>query len=701
MASVWGELKRRNVVKVAVAYAIVGWLLVEIASTVLPTFEAPQWVLQTITFVVFLGFPLALILSWAYEMTPEGIKAAADVPRDSITPATGQRLNYVILGLVVLAVGFLVVDQYVLEATPEDGTTADQLVLGTSPAGAQTDLGKPAHLAALLPPGTHLAVDTEYPALALSPNGSRLVFVADGKDARRLYIRDLADAEARPISGTEGAAGPFFSADGNWIGFFANGDFKKVPVDGGVPMFVGAANSTDVSRGATWTVNDTVISVSSANSGLSEFSIEDWTEPQILSMETAAWPDALPDGHGVLFTDFSAGRLDNASVAVLSLDTGEIKRLINGGTNPRYSSSGHILYARAGALFGVPFDALTTEVTGPEFKLLDGLITSDNGAAQFAVAADGTLAYVAGTSSSSEQELVWVDRNGVTETLLDNGRRFFYPRLSPDGTLLALSSPTGPNLDVWVLNLARGNLTRWTSHTGEDFGPVWGPDGTLAFASEIGEDFGEIGPGLAWMTGPGQPPEHLLRTPGRGNLDFPMTWSSNGLWLMFLASRSTGTRDIYLLQTETRVAEVFLETPFRELGARFSPDGQWVAYASDRSGRFEIYVQSFAGPGDPIQMSTNGGEEPVWARDGKELFYREGNKLMVVVLDATPTLDPSPPLMLFEGRFEKIVIGAGSANYDVSADGSRFVMVRRKNPLMPTVIDVVLNWPEALGVPAR
>lgn len=704
------ELRRRNVFRVGVAYVIVAWLLMQITDVVLPTFNSPEWVMQVFVFFLILGFPVAVLLAWAFELTPEGIKPTRQVPLgEGIAKAAGQRLNYVILGLLVFPVTFLIIDRYVLDATPELAH-ANQPALNAerptlSPSRTQTATVKPAQVLIALPEDTHLPVDTEWPVLALSPDGSRLVFVAEASGIRRLYVRDLADAVARPIPGTEDAVGPFFSPDGNWIGFFAGSNIKKVASDGGVPVVMQSTTPKDVSRGATWAVGDTVIHAPSPNSGLQVFSVSvddnSLTQDFTTDTEPYSWPDALPTGLSVLFTDNTAGRLDEAVVAMLSLETGDIKPLFAGGTSARYSSTGHILYARAGSLLAVPFDASAGELVGPEFLLIDGVLTGINGAAQFAVAGDGTLAYVAGNVSPSTHELVWVDREGGTETLLDVDRRFFHPRLSPNGTQLALTSPTGPNFDVWVLDLARGGLlTRWTTDPGEDFGPVWAPDGRLAFASEVGGDV-EEGPGLALMAGPGQSPEPLLQTPGDGNWEMPNSWSLDGRWLLFSAIRGRTTHDLYRLNMETRQAEALLETPFFETAARLSPDGHWVAYVSDRSGRREIYVQPFPGPGDPIKISPNSGEEPVWARDGRELFYREGNKLMVVALGAGSTLDPSRPEPLFEGRFVKIEIGGGNANYDVSPDGRRFIMVRQKNPVTPTVIHVVFNWPEALRAPTR
>ncbi len=569
------------------------------------------------------------------------------------------------------------------------------------------------HLTINLPPGVTLPMDTEHPVLALAPDGARLVFVGEERGRRRLYMRELAEREAKPMPGTEGAASPFFSPDGGWIGFFEGSTLKKVSAHGGMPVAAREVTGIGVNRGATWITENSVVFAGSVNSGLYELSVAGERrrvlgEDQVaLTQETEpyAWPDGIPGGRHVLFADNAGERPDDARIAIVSIHSGEIRTLVNGGTSPRYSPTGHVLFARGGGLYAVGFDVRRAATAGPERKLLDGVATESWGAAHFTVAANGTLAYVAGDAVSSEHELVWVDRHGaVTETLLD-GRTFFDPRLSPDGTRVAFSSPEGANYDIWILDLRRRLLTaRLTTHPGEDLQPVWSPDGrAVAFASEIGQDQGEQGPGLAWVTGPGERPERLLRTPEVGHLEFPSSWSPDGQWLAFVASRPGTGADILLLPTSApHEPRALIETPAGERAAMFSPDGRWIAYVSDLSGQDEVYVTPFLGPGESTRISTAGGVEPVWARNGQELFYREGDRLMVVRAGAGSWASPGTPEALFEARFAKTQWGAGSANYDVSPDGRRFLMVRRKHPVAPTFIHVVLNWPEALWVrPAR
>jgi eukaryotic-like serine/threonine-protein kinase len=562
---------------------------------------------------------------------------------------------------------------------------------------------QPAQLQIELPAGVHLAVDTEHPTLALSPDGTQLVFVGDESGIRRLYLRRLADRDVRPIPGTEGAASPFFSPDGKWIGYYCGWSFCKVAVGGGIPMPVLASTPFGVNQGATWTADDKVVCALSVNSGLARASVAgDQMQPisdaAYMTQPTLpyAWPCALPGGTQVLFTDNSGPQ---PRIAVLKLQDGSITRLNIGGSNPRYSPSKHILFSRGGSLYSVPFDLKSVAVTGSEQKLVDGIMSQSSGAAQFSVASNGVMAYVAGSRVNTKEELVWVDRQGRTELLSDSRDTFGAPRFSPDGRELAVGSYEGQNLDIWRLDIQRGTWMRVTRHSGEDFTPVWSPDGkTLALASEIGEDYPNLqGPRLAWIAGNGVP-ELLLRLPNE--YEFPSSWSPDGKWIAYLRimTRSIISHDVMLLPVGTRQPIAFLEGPGNQFGAIFSPVGRWIAFVSDESNREEIYIAPFPGPGKKIQISTAGGSEPVWNRNGQEIFYRQGNKLMAVAFQGGSMETPGSPRMLFEGRFQSgDNAGSRTSNFDISPDGTRFVMVRRREPLSPTTIHIVFNWPKALG----
>ena len=562
---------------------------------------------------------------------------------------------------------------------------------------------RPVHAQIALPPGVLLAVDTEHPALALSPDGSLLVFVGTQDGVRRLYLRELAARKARVMEGTEGAASPFFSPDGRSIGFLTEGLIKKVSIEGGVPVAIHKTTGPHVNRGNTWASGDVIFTSGSSNSNLSRASLvgdslrplEEWenaTDPG----SATAWPHALPGGRHVTFVDMSQGRADEATVAALDLRTMETSPLLRGGTNPRYSSTGHLLFARGGSLFAVPFDSEKAQVTGVERRLLDGLATAKNGAAQYAVGGSATLAYVTGPEGIGDDELVWIDRQGTTERIRE-GSFLSEPRLSPDDSQLLVTSRAGTNIDLWLLDLETSAFRPLTSDPGEDFGGVWSPDGQrLALASEI-EEAATGGPALAYMATLKAVPEILVGTGGAGNWELVSSWSPDGRWLAYTAVRGTAHRDIWLypIGGEGPAEPVpFLDSSANEVDGAFSPDGQWLAFVSDLSGRHEVYVQSFPDPdAPPIPVSARGGTQPRWSRDGRELFYLEGHELMAVRTGLPAAMDPTAPEVLFEAPFGQPFTGT---SYDVSLDGSRFVVARTKDLVMPTVIHVVLDWPAAL-----
>jgi Tol biopolymer transport system component len=560
----------------------------------------------------------------------------------------------------------------------------------------------PVHFSIALPPGVILPMNTEHPVLALSPDGTQLVFVGEEQGTRRLYSRRLGDPAVQAIPGTEGAADPFFSPDGAWITYLSGLMIKKVAATGGAPVAIHASTPATVNHGAAWAANDQLIYAASANSGLAVGSaiggraqgFADWAYITSDSNGAYAWPSALPVGGRILFTDIVGDTPDDSHVNALSLGDKRIIPLINGGTSGRYSATGHLLFARAGALYAVAFDVKRARIAGPESRVLDSVVVEPNGAAQYAVSA-GTLAFVSGPAVTRERELVWVDRAGKAVTLRDDGREYSFPRLSPEGNRLGVTTIIGSNSDVWVLDLRTGAAQRVTTTPGEDFEPVWHPDGTrMAMSAEQQND---EGPGLAWTNLAELRLEFPLRTPGSGNWEFPTSWSPDGKWVAFTRNRAGAASDIEMFPTSgARTPVPFASSPASEAAAMFSPKSPVVAFVSDVSGRDEVYVRAFPGSGEPPPISTNGGIEPVWSRDGRELFYREGNAIKSVKVGANGEVERGAPRTVFEGEFEFAPYGGRSANYDVALDGQRFLMVRRKNQPTLTTIHVVLNWPEAL-----
>jgi eukaryotic-like serine/threonine-protein kinase len=540
----------------------------------------------------------------------------------------------------------------------------------------------------------------ERTALALSPDGSRLVYVAsdhvDGSPvgAPRLHVRAMSQLEGRPMAGTEGASGPFFSPDGQWVGFFADGALKKVSIAGGAPLPI--CEVAPVARGASWAPDDMIVLAPTQANELHRVPAAGGVPQPLTALDTAAgelahlWPEVLPGGRAVLFTIKTADAFDEARIAVLPIGApAPPKTLVVGGTHARYSPSGHIVYGRAGGLLAVPFDLERLEIRGAPLPVLEGVsMDPRSGVAHFALSASGTLAYVPGGASGGARSLLWVDRRGSAQPVTQTRRAYLYPALSPDGERLAVTIEDA-NQDIWMEDLPRGTLTRLTFDQGEEFGPVWTRDGTrLALASvQAGRD-----PAVFWMLADGgRPPELLLEG---GPARFPSSFSPRDRVLAYTEQKTRDGADIWLLPLDDPAhPRPFLRTPFQESAATFSPDGSWIAYVSNESGRNEVYVLPYPGPGGKRQISTEGGTSPAWAWDGRELFYRSGDAMLSVGVVTLPRFSAEAPRLLFRGPYQEPARPDWPCNYAVSLDGQRFVMIGGDEPA-PAEVHVVLSWLE-------
>jgi serine/threonine-protein kinase len=396
------------------------------------------------------------------------------------------------------------------------------------------------------------------------------------------------------------------------------------------------------------------------------------------------WPQVLPSGKAVLFTaPTGAGSVDKSQIEVHSFVTGSRKVLVQGGTSARYVPTGHLVYARAGRLMAAPFDLARLEVTGPAIPLLDGLLVDPStGAAQFSFSEKGDLVYVAG--APSDRRLVWVDRSGVSEPLGAPPRPYAHPRLSPDGSRVAVTL-TGETYDIWLYDIPRDTLTRLTYEADNHY-PIWTPDGRRVTFQSNRDGF----PNLYWMNADGSgPPERLTKSE---YTQITECWSPDGGTLLFVELRPATGWDAWLLPLQgERKPRPFVQTSFLDGTPQISPDGRWVAHISDETGRTELYVRPFPGPGGKWQISTEGGSQAAWRRDGQELFYRNGDKMMAVAVSRGEGFSASRPALLFEKRYEQIQ----GKNYDVSADGRHFLMVQGE-PETASRMNVVLNWFEEL-----
>jgi Tol biopolymer transport system component len=533
-----------------------------------------------------------------------------------------------------------------------------------------------------LPPGQRLAglnePGLEQLVLALSADGNQLAYVATTQGGTpQIYLRAMDSMEARPIPGTEGAAGPFFSPDGRWLGFFADGKLKKIPLTGGVPQTLADAS---IPLGASWGSQHTIV-FSPWLSVLQQVPDGGGAVQALTRFEKGeyahALPEFLPDGKAVLFRLSPSG-----AIAVQTIGTGEHRTLIQAGSTPRYASSGHLIYAQASNLMAAPFDPQRLEVRGTAVPVVQDVLEG-----QYSISATGSLAYIPGVSQASQSRLVWVNRNGAEQPLAAPPRDYNQPRLSPDGRQVAVDDDASGQVSLY--DIARDTLSRFTFGENLNQYPVWTPDGKrIAFMSNKGGQFNIY---LQMADGSGG-----LERLTHGDNNVPFSWSPNGQLLAFVDTSSSTAPGIWVLRMSDHKAQSFLQTPAFEDAPQFSPDGRWLAYTSNESGRREIYVRPYPGPGGKWQISTEGGNEPLWNRNGRELFYRAGDKMMAVDINTQPGFAAGKPRELFEGHY--MLNPLGRANYDVSPDGQRFLMLKpvEQEQAAPTHINFVLNWTEEL-----
>src|SRR5271157_62385 len=542
-----------------------------------------------------------------------------------------------------------------------------------------------------LPPGQRLAV-SDLPAVALSPDGTKLVYVADQGGTQQLYLRAMDSLEATPVPNTDGATIPFFSPDGQSLGFFAGGKLKKVSMSEGSTQSLADAK---LPRGASWNSQGMIVFCPTAFGTIDQVSEAGGTPQPLTHFEKGAminaWPDLLPGGKEVVFASSeNAGNWTNAHIVVESMETGVRRVLAQVGSQPRYAASGHLIFAQSGILMAVPFDAQRLEVAGAAVPVVEGILQSPaTGDAQYSISATGSLVYVPGNIRAGQRELVWVNRKGVEQTTGAPARSYRFPRVSPNNRQVAATIDDQES-QVWLYDLSRETLTRLTFEGNTNLAPAWTPDG-----KQISFQSNKTGSAnIYWQPVDGS--SGMERLTSGDITQVPSSWTPDGKFLAYIEPSPITGYDIWLLRLSDRKAQPFLQTQFNEACPRFSPDGHWLAYVSDGSGRYEVYVQLFPGPGGKYQISTEGGTEPVWNPKGRELFYRSGGKMMAVDIATQPSFSAGKPKVLFEGHYQPTPLTF--PNYDVSADGQRFLMLKpvEAGEGAPTQINVVLNWFEEL-----
>jgi serine/threonine-protein kinase len=475
------------------------------------------------------------------------------------------------------------------------------------------------------------------------------------------------------------------------LGFVVNrSNLKKVALRGGTAVSLASVNNL---YGTSWGTRGMIAFTAGAGSPVVQVSEAGGTPQPLTRLEQGegfhGWPEWLPGQDALLFT--SSNTRADPRISVVLIRTGERRNLIP-GSYPRYTATGHVIYlqpgpAEAGTLMAVPFDAQRLQVTGPSVPVVDGVLQDPLGAAHFSVSSTGTLVYVSGSAAAIQRKLVWVARNGVEQPLAAPALAYGYARISPDGGRIAVELDN----QIWVYDVSRDTLTRFTFEGTANQSPGWMPDGKRIVFRSNKDGMNNLYSQLADGSG------GLERLTTSQHVQNATSWSGDGQLLAYFENDPTNLRDVWVLRLSDRKVQPFIATRFNEGGASFSPDGRWLAYVSNESGRAEIYVQPYPGPGGKWQISTDGGTEPLWNRNGRELFYRSGNKMMAVQVTMQPAFTAGKPEVLFEKEYSASEFPATGIAYDVSADGQRFLMVKESEQATAlTQINVVLNWFEEL-----
>jgi eukaryotic-like serine/threonine-protein kinase len=505
--------------------------------------------------------------------------------------------------------------------------------------------------------------------LAVSPDGRTIVYVAVRDGVSRLHVRPLSAFEATAQPGTEGAFNPFFSPDSRWIGFFAQDKLKKISVDGGAALLI--ASDIGPSGGASWGDDGTIVfapSAITAGFGLWRVPADGGTPVKLTTPDTATgeyshrYPQVLPGGKAVLFTAISGFGWDESRIEALVLATGERRVLVRGGHTGRYAAGGHLLYYRAGSLFDVPFDPERLEASRARPASIADDVSQNYGplGALYSVSRTNTLAYLpaAGGSRQFERHFAWIDRQGRSEPIAAPARNYDSPALSPDGQRVAVPIVSGL-YELWIYDLTRMSLTRLGTGDSSSLTPVWSPDSrTVAYRNNRSGNWRVYA-----RPADGSGPEQTLTT-GATN-DVPLSWSLDGRTLMFSRLTGTAAYDLWTVSLDgDRQARPFVQSPASDNAGAFSPDGRWVAYTSNESGSYQVYVTSYPNHEGRWQISTDGGDVPQWNPKGGELFYSIGGQTMVADVTTGAAFSAGRPRVLYMG--ERGI---------VSPDGQRFLAV--------------------------
>tara|TARA_B100000686_G_scaffold78534_1_gene84548 strand:- start:1838 stop:3916 length:2079 start_codon:yes stop_codon:yes gene_type:complete len=678
--SIWETIKGTRVFKVSGVYAIAVWVLLQLADILLAAFSAPGWVMPVFTILLLLGFPIVAIVAWAGDKsdldegsTVENADSKRSIKTNQLIFALIFVMGAVLIFLLYERINFDGSSDSPDQVPPETGSEVRLLrgnsgVQGTIRSSILLREGYNVGLGELVPLGV------ERRSIAISPDGTALCYVIEEQGVSKLVLRRLYSYQVSEIEGTSGAFNPFFSPDGQWIGFFTPSQLKKVSINGGAPITL--ADTTNAG-GATWNSDNQILVSEREGYLFSMVNSEEGTKKEIYRGAAHHSPFFLPDGKRALITLQPGPGID-----LLDTQSKEIITLLNYGYGATYSPSGHILYHDGPGISAISFDEKLGQSTGTSFPVLDDVRTVFLGS-QLSYSLNGTLVYLQGT----DQQVVtpmWVDKNGTEREVTLESKVYGNFRVSPDGSKVAMLV-VGKTTDIWIHDFDREySLRRFTTGGGVNE-LVWAHDSSsivygVGLAKEAIEERGIWSKSLD-----GSPAKHIL--PGMDNIH---TSSISNDGLLFIDKLDKEGSHIYSVNIKEAdpVAKEFVKTGATEWGPAISPDGEFVAYTSDESGQYQIYVKEFPPTEKKWLVSSGYGEEPRWSRDGSKIYYRRGDEWLSVEFMDNPSPSVGKTTVEFEGPYANVF----GLSYQLSADEQEILVLKRPQQGKVTSINLVSNW---------
>lgn len=657
MASVWEELKRRNVVRVMVTYAVIAWLLAQIAEFATETFGAPSWVLQIFVVFLLLGLPLAIMLAWAFDLTPSGIRKTSSEASEEESPRRRSGTAFIIF--IVVAASLAVWLQFY-------GADSLEFNRDASARPSATNIGDSQHFDLAFPENAPLALigaaelGNGKQAFAISPDGKLMVYVGASSDGYQMYLRDFSAHTTVPLAGTHDAFSPFFAPNSMWIGYFVGNQLFKVSVNGGEPLLIAEATN---SVGASWTSSDDIVMAIEEGQQMAKVPASGGNVEIIDTVTGLLYPTAIRDQNKV--TIF--GR-------VLDLESHELELLPVMSTDVR-NANGYLFHVFQESLLAARYDVDRNILESNPVPVITGLRVEIWGVGQWSVSDDGTLLYMPGRDAASNP-LHWVSSTG-SEMLDLPIRSRGTMEISPDGNHFAIVEYGVTTRDIWVYELASGRATKLTTD-GTNSGPMfWSPDGSSVFFQKAVDSKRityrkYIGSQLA--------EEPVLDDGGDGIVATSI--SADGQHMGVQGREGIGTYDV-----SAKKVTLVPSASKNDWGTAISPDGRAIAYTSSSSGAYNIYVQPIPPTGRLYQVSRQGGsEEPRWSADGSKVFYRSGTRIMMADVATEPEIKIGEPQVFYSGTFENV----GGRSYAVHPDGQRALVIHSEN--LTSSIRVVTNW---------